>query len=180
MSTPAVFPAHLYLQQLIQTQNQVLTQKQAWMLTTSLSAAAKEELHWWIDSLQEWNSHSFIPQPSDLDIYTDASNHHWGIVHDSQILNGSWSEEEESQHINVKELLVVKHALLLPEAQGKTVNIICNNTTTITYLNRFGGSKSPQLQEIAIRIWQSCPVAGTRIRTTYVPSTLNPADAPCR
>jgi hypothetical protein len=178
--TPAVFPARLHLQHLIQDQNQALAQKKTWTSTTSLSTPAKEELQWWINSLQEWNGHSFLPQPSDLDIYTDASDHHWGIVHDLQTLEGSWTKEESSQHINVKELLVVERALLLPEAQGRTVNIICDNTTTISYLNRFGGSKSPQLREIAIRIWQSCLTNGTRIRTTYVPSTLNPADAPSR
>ncbi|KAG0030902.1 hypothetical protein BGZ83_004647, partial [Gryganskiella cystojenkinii] len=43
--SPAVFPARLHLQQLIQTQNQALAQNWSWKSTTSLSAAAKEELH---------------------------------------------------------------------------------------------------------------------------------------
>lgn len=178
--TPAVFPARLHLQHLMQVQNQTLAMKKTWKSMTSLSSDAKTELEWWINHLQDWNGKSFVPQPSDLDLYTDSSDLHWGIVHDSNTLSGSWTETETTQHINVKELLVVEHALHLPEVQGKTANIICDNTTTISYLNRFGGTKSPQLREVAIRIWQFCLDTGTRIRTTYVPSTLNPADAPSR
>lgn len=34
--------------------------------------------------------------------------------------------------------------------------------------------------ELADKIWQHCLATGTRLRTTYVPSAFNPADAPSR
>jgi hypothetical protein len=55
-----------------------------------------------------------------------------------------------------------------------------DNTTTIAYVNQFGGTRSPALMELAERIWRHCLATGTCLRTTYVPSPFNPADAPSR
>lgn len=52
---------------------------------------------------------------------------------------------------------------------------------TIAYINKFGGTCSPQLMDLAAEIWSYCLETGNRLRTTYVPSQFNPADAPsCR
>jgi hypothetical protein len=145
-----------------------------------LTDSARQELEWWSTSLQEWNGQCFLPQATEVDAYTDSSDDHWGLVIDKEIISRSWSDEEMDQHINWKELKVVWHLIQHPLTKGKLVNVISDNTTTIAYINKFGGTRSPQLMDLAEEIWSYCLETGTRLRTTYVPSQFNPADAPSR
>ena len=49
----------------------------------------------------------------DLTIYTDAINEGWGASDGlNPAINGRWSNDELSFHINVKELLAIKFAIL--------------------------------------------------------------------
>lgn len=118
--------------------------------------------------------------PTQMDIYTDASDEGWGIIIGSQTWKGSWTATERDLHINFKELQAIYLAIKLPVTQGKVFNMICDNTTTIAYINKFGGTRSPQLMALADKIWQHCLATGTRLRTTYIPSAFNPADSPSR
>ena len=59
-------------------------------------------------------------------------------------------------------------------------NLMIDNITTIAYVNRFEGTRSPALMELAEQIWQHRLATRTRRRTIYVPSPFNPADAPSR
>ncbi|KAF9176807.1 hypothetical protein BGZ51_009622 [Haplosporangium sp. Z 767] len=76
-----------------------------------------------------------------MDVYTDASDSDWGIVIGQQTWNGTWKDTERSQHIDWKELQTVYYAVTLPQVQGRVVNLICDNTATIAYVNKFGGTK---------------------------------------
>jgi hypothetical protein len=50
----------------------------------------------------------------------------------------------------------------------------------VAYVNKFGGTHSPLLLEIAQKIWNFCLQTKTRIHLSYIPSPFNPADAPSR
>ena len=115
-----------------------------------------------------------------MDVYTDASNNHWGLVMDETTISRPWTEEEQDHHINWKELRVIWHLVHLPEAQGRSIKIACDNTTTIAHINRFGGTRSPTLMNLTSNVWTHCLRTNTRLKTTYVPSAFNPADAPSR
>ncbi|KAF9538525.1 hypothetical protein EC957_006674 [Mortierella hygrophila] len=52
--------------------------------------------------------------------------------------------------------------------------------TTIAQINKFGGTRSPLLLHLTTRIWNHGLKAGARLKTTYVPSQFNLADAPSR
>src|ERR1700757_4882965 len=62
----------------------------------------------------------------------------------------------------------------------KHIRIMCDNTTTIAYVNKFGGTRSPALLQLAHRIWSFCLRMNTRFHLQYVASLFNPADAPSR
>ena len=178
--TAAVFPARLKVQHLQAAKIQALKSGSSWEDSISLPPTATEELLWWRTHLLQWNGLSWIANNPQADVYTDASDTGWGIVINNQSFSGSWSPQQRSRHINYKELLTVMFALQRPEIKGRTVNVISDNITTIAYINHFGGTRSPELMKLATKLWEWCLRTGTRIRTTYVPSAFNPADAPSR
>lgn len=178
--TAAVFPARLKVQYLQAVKINALKSGISWEGSVSLPTTATEELLWWRTHLQQWNGLSWIVANPQIDIYTDASTSGWGVVINNRAYSGTWPATHYPRHINYKELLTVFYALQRPEVKGRTVNIISDNITTIAYINHFGGTRSPELMKLATSIWNWCLRTGTRIRTTYVPSAFNPADAPSR
>jgi hypothetical protein len=178
--TAAVLPARLRTQHLVQLKNEALRQHNSWTASVSLTDQAKEDLTWWIDGLKSWNGQSWIQQPPEEEVFTDASDAGWGIVGDRYAKSGTWTGPLLSKHINYKELLVVWKVVTHPRFQGKRLLIYCDNTTTLAYVNKFGGTRSPELMELANQIWTHCLATGTTLTTAYIPSGLNPADPPSR
>lgn len=178
--TMAVFPARMQTRQLLAAKIHALKQSKSWNHLLVLPTSAKEELLWWIDRLQSWNGQCFLPTTPQVEIFTDASNSGWGIVAGQNSWNGRWTPEEAALHINQKELLVIWKALMLRRWTGKNIRIMCDNTTTIAYVNKFGGTRSPALLQLAHRIWSFCLRTNTRLHLHYVASLFNPADAPSR
>jgi Reverse transcriptase (RNA-dependent DNA polymerase)/DNA N-6-adenine-methyltransferase (Dam) len=178
--TIAVFPARLQTRHLLTVKNLALRRCPSWTSTVSLPAPALLELQWWHRQLQSWNGQSFLPATPQHEVFTDASDLGWGIVWHDQTWSGQWGPQEVSQHINWKELMVIWKVTQLRHLQGSVIRVYCDNMTTIAYVNKFGGTKSAPLLELARRIWNSCLRTNTRILLTYVPSLFNPADAPSR
>jgi hypothetical protein len=178
--TMAVFPARLKTRHMLTTKIKALKQFKTWSSPIVIPTEAKEELFWWLDHLQSWNGQSFLPSSPQVEIFTDASNSGWGIVEGHNSWSGQWTSEEQSLHINQKELLVIWKALMLQQWTGKNIRVMCDNTTTIAYVNKFGGTRSQALLHLSRRIWNFCLQTDTRLHLQYVASAFNPADAPSR
>jgi len=174
----AVFPARLQTRNLLQIKNEALAAGRQWSDMIPITIEATKDLLWWRTNLRSWNGHTWIPRNTDIDVYTDASDDGWGIVIGNQTWAGEWSSDQAGLHINHKELLTVMFAIHLPVCQGQMINIVCDNMTTLAYINHFGGTRSPALMQTATQLWRHCLKTDTRIRTTYIPSAFNPADAP--
>ena len=120
----------------------------------------------------------------DYTIYTDASNLGWGADDGETTINGRWSDIEHSLHINCQELLAVKLAIasFLPlREETKHVRIMSDNSTTISYINKMGGTKSESCHNIAVDIWEICIKHGTHISAAHIPGVHNVvADAASR
>lgn len=69
-----------------------------------------------------------------------------------------WKPHHQHLHINVLELLAVKFALqaFLPHVQGRAVLVRTDNTTVLQYLNKMGGTKSPQLCQLTWELLTWC------------------------
>ena len=84
---------------------------------------------------------------------TDASGNGWGAVLDnSHSVQGLWSQSQRLWHINALQLKAVELALwefhLL--LQGQVVLVCSDNATTCAYINKMGGTCSP---DPCIQLW---------------------------
>ncbi|XP_077148448.1 uncharacterized protein LOC143809200 [Ranitomeya variabilis] len=119
----------------------------------TLSQEVLTSLRWWLDSNHLMNGVPWVITQSHT-ITTDASPHGWGTHMGSNFCQGLWDTEETQSSSNLKELNAVKYALyhFLPQLQGKDVRILSDNTTTVAYLNRQGGTRSETLMSSAGKI----------------------------
>ena len=143
---PAVRVAPLHYRK---TQSLLVTAtKRKWprKRTLALSEDIRDELRWWIHSLDDFKSSPMRDPPADISIWSDASTNEgcgWG-GHSSlgTTSQGVWTEEECELHINVLETLGVLNVVeaLLPP--GKVAAHFVDNTTAVAYIRNFGGTKS--------------------------------------
>ena len=96
----------------------------------------------------------FRPPPPCMDIYTDASNHGWGIqTSEGHHLQGVWSPGIRHSHINILELVAIYLALKrLPLTVGSHVRIHSDNSTAVNCLNRQGSTRSKPLNSWVLSI----------------------------
>lgn len=119
-----------------------------------IPAWIKKSLAWWqtSDNLQ-----TGVPwgQRDPVIITTDASSTGWGAHSGSQWLQGSWPASWKDVSSNHRELAAVWEALrsLSPSLQGKDVRILSDNTTTVAYLNKQGGTRSRSLCLLSAKIF---------------------------
>lgn len=75
---------------------------------------------------------------------TDASLLGWGAVTNGEVTNGKWSDCERTLHINALETLEVFKALttIFPNNYNTHFKLLSDNTTTIAYVNKAGGTWS--------------------------------------
>ena len=139
-----------------------------------LSSDAISELNWWGRNVKFRSKKIRFGSPR-KSITTDASLEGWGAIHEGEGTGGRWSSSELLRHINVLEL----HAILLglqsffPNESHSEILIKADNTTAVSYVNRMGGSKSFQCEEIAKSIWQFCEVRDLWIVATHIPGVDN-------
>ncbi|PVU92127.1 hypothetical protein BB561_004013 [Smittium simulii] len=76
----------------------------------------------------------------------------WKIVVESQSYSVLWPPLIILAHINVKELLAVYYELQLHSVFGCSVLVYSDNTTTLAYVQKFGGTTSPKLLEVSEKL----------------------------
>ena len=111
------------------------------------SAWLDPHLRWWLHDANLLGGLAFRkPRPS-LTVTTDASLSGWGATLGQRQVAGCWGPEHSSAHINVLELLAVTYALecFRRVVVGQAVLVESDNTTVVSYINRQGGTRSPQL-----------------------------------
>lgn len=133
-------------------------------------------------ALGQWRDPALLSQGAPLGsvsqrkvITSDSSLTGWGAVHEGRSVNGTWPIRLRRAHINYLELLAVFLALkhFLPFLQGSHVLVRSDNSTTVAYINRQGGTRSLRLHKLAhsIIIWSSAHFPS--LRATHVPGRLN-------
>ena len=80
--------------------------------------------------------------------FTDASAIGWGAHLQNRKASGHWNYQLFKKTSNYRELMTVRLALLsfAPYIQGKCVQIVSDNITTVAYLNHLGGP----VQELSV------------------------------
>ena len=123
----------------------------------SWSPLCREDLLWWarVAQLREGVSLS-LPAP-DVSFFSDASDVGWGALVGEHHASGLWSPHQKTLSINLRELLAVQYGLKAFEhlLVGLSVALFCDNTTTVAYLRRSGGTFSSTLNATAreVLLW---------------------------
>eukprot|EP01113_Clastostelium_recurvatum_P021796 TRINITY_DN2587_c0_g2_i1.p2 TRINITY_DN2587_c0_g2~~TRINITY_DN2587_c0_g2_i1.p2 ORF type:complete len:510 (-),score=73.18 TRINITY_DN2587_c0_g2_i1:1021-2550(-) len=168
--TRAVIPARRFLRQAFAC----LSQKSSWNSTIWLTKGARENLLWWQDALKTWNGKTVLPLPPDTTFETDASEAGWGAVFEHTHLRGTWSPQEARQSSNYRELSAVLRSLiqLKERLRGKTVLLRSDNSSTVAYINNFGG-KIDNLDVVAEQIRVLCLEHNIILSAKHLPGLDN-------
>ena len=112
----------------------------------------KPFLLWWTDPRNVTARRPFQETRPKTTITTDASLTGWGATWNDQICSGQWSGIEKTQHINLLETEAVFRAIQhwATQLQGHVVTVLSDNTTTVAYINKEGGTRSAGLLD---KIW---------------------------
>jgi hypothetical protein len=146
----AIVPGKL----LVRNIYRLLKSKQSWQDKLTLDQGSIHDLQWWLGAVSSWNGCAIQRDPVDLQMETDASSWGWGAVCAGQEAQGVWNHSVSNKSSNYRELLTVLLAMIsLSETiQGKILQILSDNVTTVCYINMQGGP-SQELTEIATAIW---------------------------
>jgi hypothetical protein len=115
------------------------------------------------------------PRPPQITMYTDASVVGWGAHIGSSLISATWSLPDQMLHINFLELEAVRLALLHfhREILGKSVLVATDNTTVVAYINRQGGTKSPNLCRLAEQMLSWTQDRQISLTARHIPGKLN-------
>ncbi|PIK49916.1 hypothetical protein BSL78_13238 [Apostichopus japonicus] len=86
-----------------------------------------------------------FPEPSPYNVDHDGClPQRWGAVWGTHTVAGEWAEPERGLHINILETEAVLRAVRhwATHLTGHTVTVRSDNTTTVAYINRQGGTRS--------------------------------------
>ena len=123
----------------------------------SWSPLCREDLLWWVRVAQLREGVSLSLPAPDVSFFSDASDVGWGALVGEHHSSGLWSPHQKTFSINLRELLAVQYGLKALEhlLVGLSVALFCDNTTTVAYLRRSGGTFSSTLNATAreVLLW---------------------------
>ena len=112
-------------------------------------------------------------------ITTDASMTGWGATFNDLEAAGRWSPEEKALHINALEAKAILNAVTAwqQELRGHAVYVRTDNSTTVAYVNREGGTRSQTLTKIIWDLLHLCDNLNISLTASHLAGVDNqPAD----
>ena len=149
-----------------------------------LNQKARSEIKWWRDNVATCNGRS-ISEIMGLDnwqfeIYTDASILGWGATlfksgKSISKTGGRWLGKEKKRHINFLELRAMQFALFAFQRyiSNYSVRIQCDNTTAISYINKFGVCRNSSMNHLSRKIWLWCIDNKISLTAIHIPGIRN-------
>ena len=141
----------------------------------SLDLEATQALQWWMDIHNlELAVPLRVPAP-ELILFTDASTKGWGAHLDHLQAEGLWTVDQQMWHINNLELLTVLLALqqFQSSVQGKSVQIMTDNTTVVGQIKHQGGTHSRELFNLTRQLFQWADEHAVLLVARHIPGHLN-------
>ena len=87
---------------------------------------------------------------------------------------GPWSQTKSHLHINCLELLAATLAIKsFVKKRDLHVHLKMDNTTALTYINKFGGTVSPELNRLTKELWLWCLDRNITLEATHLPGVKN-------
>lgn len=180
-SFPAVKYAQLHYRHIEKVKSEALAlNKGNFEAKCVLTLDAITDLTWWKSaSFKNW----IHPPLITLELKTDActgdssinSSGGWGATCKGEKCGGAWNLEEQTFHINTRELLAIYYALrsFKEFCKNKHIRVLCDNTAAIGIVNKMGSSKNKLCDEISKTIWKFCQANDIWVTATYIPGILN-------
>ena len=135
----------------------------------------KSHLQWWLVSANTMKGRSLHQAQTNITMTTEASMYGYGGHLGNHFIQGTWSETQQKLHINYLELeavfLTLKH--FLPLLKNQNVLVRCDNTTVVQYINKQGGTKSPQLCYRTWDLWKFAIQNNIHIRAAHILGVQN-------
>ena len=172
----AIWQAPLHYRQLqIQLIKSLQASRDNYETLMSLNSNAYTELQWWLQNIAIINGSTINPPAPELYITSDASKAGWDACCQSLTANGRWSSLEAKDHINVLELKAAFLATkaFLKDRSNITVCRRMDNTTAVAHVNNKRGTRSPQLVNLTLELWQWCLQRSILITAQHLPGKLN-------
>ena len=140
-----------------------------------ISKKGKDEIRWWISTIPTAVKSLLPPPRMDYTIFTDATHQGWGAHNQKVDTNGIWEFFTENTHINILELLAIKEALkfFLPKSECQHIKIFSDNTTAISMINKQGGTKSREANDIAYDCWMIAHSYNCHLTAGHIPGIHN-------
>ena len=140
------------------------------------SVSSKLDLKWWSECPISLLPRSLAPFAHDISVTTDSSSFAWGAYSSLNTeVSGQWSEEETALHINVLEMKAVLFAFysLFRNHSNVSILIKCDNTTAVSYINNYGGVRSPDITDLVVELYDFCLLRGISIKASYLEGRRN-------
>ena len=140
------------------------------VLPVPISSEVRRDVQWWSflpNLLQGQSLGTTVPE---LTLFADASMTGWGASMLDLDHSGIWAEEEAREHISLLELRSIRLGLQAFQSrlQGKTVAVMSDNTTAVSYLQKAGGTRSAALNHEAQKTLQWAEDCSITILTQFV------------
>ena len=171
---PAVFYGGAHIKALETCKNKALKRNKGnFERQTRISFEGWIDIQWWMEKV------GYAPNPIRLDnpaviITTDASLQGWGAHIGDLATGGRWLPEEADAHINVLELRAVLLGLQsLVRNENTHIQIFTDNTTTLAYIRKMGGTKSVPCNQMAQQIWGWAEERRNWLTVAFIPGCLN-------
>ena len=121
----------------------------------TINSMIRFHLKWWMDTSRFVTGVPIHPPTPSAFLFTDASHYGWGAHLEPMRLSfhGRWTEDQSQLHINMLEMMAIRFALekAITFIHNSCVMISMDNTTVLSYINRQGGTHSPNL---CIEVWK--------------------------
>lgn len=173
--SPAIFPAKLYCRSLMQDRKNAYLTTGDWDGVVTIGDNSVTELHWWLNSVKDWNGISVINEQPNSKAHTDASAIGWAFVlNNKYVIFGLWRLYQKSFSNNAKEMYAIYLGIcrLAKLLRGQVVSIFTDNFVTLCYINHQGGSSS-FLTHIARKIWNVCFNYNIKLQVEFIPGKQN-------
>lgn len=134
-------------------------------------AKALENIRWWIKNLQE----SSPPRCPDTFLTTDAADQGWGAQIGEVLVSQKWDPQQQTWHINMKELFAVLAAIqkCASQLKGKTVLVQSDNKTVVSYIRNQGGTRSAALLRLTTQLLRFAHQWNISLVAHYIPGICN-------
>ena len=115
--------------------------QQSWDTPIQLDADFLSYLRWFLRPTMMTGVPLHLPDPS-LFFFTDASLKGWGASWKDHQISGLWSTPDSRRHLEAVRLALLRWG---PQWRHQTVRVYCDNSTSVAYIRKQGGTHSQSL-----------------------------------